>query len=120
MNKSKTETNHFDIVTSVNYQIDDLEYDSKKPTLKNFYNFAKSLVHYTNKNNKYVEYPTRWKSLNDQQKREILKRLNNEYGDNSMKWFNISRYIRNRFKLDNSEIERIKRINLGIYKSTRR
>jgi hypothetical protein len=58
---------------------------------KNVYNYAKSLVHYT-ENKQWLEYPKLWVSLTQPAKEEILKRLNVEY-KNPFDWFNISRYI---------------------------
>lgn len=64
----------------------------KDYTYKNIYNFAKSLTHYELKG-EYLEYNKYWKSLEDFEKKEILKRLNDKY-DNILSWFNIQGYIR--------------------------
>lgn len=64
----------------------------KDYTYKNIYNFSKSLTHYELKG-EYLEYNKYWKSLEDFEKKEILKRLNDKY-DNILSWFNIQGYIR--------------------------
>jgi hypothetical protein len=64
----------------------------RQVTLKNIYNFAKSLSKYQ-KGKEYISYPKHWKSLENKEKEEILKRLNGNYA-NSEDWFNIKRYIR--------------------------
>ena len=64
-------------------------------SLKNIYNFSKSLTHYiTNINgkNRYLPYPRQWNSLEKKDKDEILKRLNAD-GDVTS-WFNIGRYLK--------------------------
>jgi hypothetical protein len=66
-----------------------------KMTLKNIYNYSKSLCHYI-KQNKFVEYPKYWKSLTKNQKEEIIDRLNCK----TKKWFNISRYIKKTYLSD--------------------
>lgn len=58
-------------------------------TLKNIYNYSKSLTHYE-ENNKYIEYAKYWQSLNNDQKNIILNRLNNK----TTEWFNIKGYIK--------------------------
>lgn len=68
--------------------------DDEYYAIKNVYNYAKSLCHYTNSFGEYTEFPRFWKSLNDDQKQTILKRLNWD-GEASelMNWFNIMRYL---------------------------
>lgn len=86
------------LLTNDKKDVDDFTYffrgDSKIPiTYKNIYNFAKSMVnHVVIQNGKelFVRYPDNWKSLNPLQKKDVIRRLNNEY-DN---WFNIKGYIR--------------------------
>lgn len=103
-------------------------------TYKNIYNFAKNLLFYRKKINskdyenyendnsydsdfyaqnskhEYVRYPENWKSLNKQQKDNILQRLNKKYTH----WFDITGNIRRLFnkvswisKFDENEINRI-------------
>jgi hypothetical protein len=60
-------------------------------TLKNIYNFAKSLSRYK-KGKDFPVYPKHWKNLELEQKQEIIKRLNSTHTDSD--WFNIKRYIR--------------------------
>lgn len=60
-------------------------------TLKNIYNFAKSVSRYQ-KNKEYPAFPKNWKSLEENEKNEILSRLNGEKP--LLSWFNISRYIK--------------------------
>ena len=75
-------------------------------TLKNLYNFAKSLCHIS-QNSEYIELPRYYQSLNDNQKTIISKRLNprkNRTFDDLKKWFNISNNLRN-INVDPSDIE---------------
>jgi HrpA-like RNA helicase len=60
-------------------------------SFKNIYNFSKSLSR-IQKNNEYPAFPKNWKSLETDEKEEILSRLNQKKSLTS--WFNISRYIR--------------------------
>ena len=60
-------------------------------TLKNIYNFAKSLSRYK-KGKEYPVYAKHWKSLEPDEKTEILNRLNGK--NNFLDWFNVKRYIR--------------------------
>ena len=69
-------------------------------TVKNVYNYAKSLISYTDKNNKYVQYPKQWKSLPRYDKEIILKRLNWKDDANVTSWFNIMRYLTQRVELN--------------------
>lgn len=64
--------------------------DSASASIKNLYNFSKSLISYTNKG-KYLRYPNMWQSLNNSQKKVIIDRLNGKIP--VMEWFNIGRYI---------------------------
>jgi len=78
-------------VMLVDYNGDFADYRrDERVTLKNIYNFSKSLCHY-NLNNKYNRFPKLWKTLTSEQKKIIINRLN----DNDRKWFNISRYLKN-------------------------
>ena len=61
-------------------------------TLKNLYNFAKSLSH-IEINKKYIPFNRNWLSLNDKEKTIILNRLNNKIREITS-WFNIRRYIK--------------------------
>jgi hypothetical protein len=61
-------------------------------TLKNLYNFAKSLS-YVSINKKYIPLNRNWVSLNNSEKKLILDRLNNKIAD-PLAWFNIKGYIR--------------------------
>jgi len=60
-------------------------------TLKNIYNFAKSLSRY-NKGKDYPAFPKNWKSLEKSEKDEIISRLTGK--KTVTNWFNISRYIK--------------------------
>jgi hypothetical protein len=60
-------------------------------SIKNIYNFAKSLSRYQ-KGTEYLAFPKQWKSLEDDEKKIILSRLNGK--EKIMSWFNISRYIK--------------------------
>lgn len=84
-------------------------------TLKNIYNFAKSLSRYQ-KGKDYPAYPKHWKSLELNEKRIILDRLNGKIQND--KWFNIKRYIRyilKELKQDTSYVN-IDRYNFELYK----
>lgn len=71
-------------------------------TLKNLYNYSKSLTHYKGKKtvngvekDSYLEYPRYWRMLSKDDKKIILDRLNfNEEQNDVTEWFNISRYIK--------------------------
>lgn len=89
-------------------------------TLKNVYNFAKSLTHYTiskkgEKETIYLEYPKYWRSLSKRDKNEIRNRLcmrlrrtedgyNEEDTRRLMDWFNLSRYFLKQYE-DVRELE---------------
>ena len=64
----------------------------KQISLKNIYNYAKSLSRYQ-EGKEYLAFPKHWKQLEKSQKEEILSRLNGNFA-NSQNWFNIKRYIR--------------------------
>jgi hypothetical protein len=84
-------------------------------TLKNIYNFAKSLSRYQ-KEKDYPAYPKHWKSLEKNEKQVILDRLNSKILNGN--WFNIKRYIRyilKELKQDTSSIN-IDRYNTELYK----
>jgi len=58
-------------------------------SLKNIYNYAKSFTHYED-GNKYLEYPSHWQSLTNDEKQIILNRINNIHRD----WFDVKGYLR--------------------------
>lgn len=60
-------------------------------SLKNIYNFAKSLSRYQ-KDSAYPAYPKNWKSLEEDEKNEFLDKINGKKILSS--WFNISIYIK--------------------------
>jgi hypothetical protein len=71
-------------------------------TLKNIYNYAKSLIHYTksgskNKDSEYIELPRFWRSLNKSDKKMVLDRLqwniNDRKWEELKQWFNLSGYM---------------------------
>ena len=71
-------------------------------TPKNFYNFAKSFVHYTDKNENFLGYPRYWQSLTRENVAEIVDHrlfgpVVTDEADN--RWFNISSYIRKAYGL---------------------
>jgi hypothetical protein len=107
-------TNDFDSIRTIS------EYDQytlkfrttgEKITLKNIYNFSKSLVHYSHRD-KYIQFPNNWKSLSTNHRNEILRRLNNQY-DDCTDWFNIAKHIRRFYHVYNTD--RIKEINKNIF-----
>ncbi len=64
-------------------------------SIKNVYNFTKSLISYTdsnekNQNKNYKQFPKYWKSLNSEDKKIILDRLNSREVD----WFTIIKYLK--------------------------
>jgi hypothetical protein len=64
-----------------------------KVSLKNRYNFAKSLSHEEREGN-YYYYGNRWVGLTDLEKKTVLERINMHPTDSKlMSWFNISRYL---------------------------
>ncbi len=87
-------------------------------SIKNYYNFAKSLVSHV-KDKKYTQFNRNWKSLEESEKKIILERLNNTNKD-VMSWFNIGRYIQSLFDAGYASGKKnIKQINLDIYTSIR-
>lgn len=82
-------------------------------TYKNIYNFAKSLSHFV-RGKAYLEYPNYWRSLDDDQKKEILKRLNREYPDPT-EWFYMPRYIRFMRASIYASDQEVKNINTKIF-----
>ena len=99
-----------------------LESETKTITIKNIYNFAKSLSSYVkidaNGNKKYTQYNKNWCSLEADEKQVILDRLNDKIS-NSMEWFNIGRYIKSLldagFKFIDEKVTSIENINKNIY-----
>lgn len=95
---TKDKTNILDFPNPLQTQIILQKYTDKFPStnvkfisLKNIYNFAKSLSRYQ-KGTEYPAFSKNWKSLEVDEKNEILNRLN---GNNTlMTWFNISRYVK--------------------------
>lgn len=81
------------------------------PSVKNIYNFCKSLCHITI-NNEYRELPRYWKSLSKDKKWLIMERITNN--EIVMEWFNISNNIRNSY--GNNYGISTNRINEEIYK----
>ncbi len=73
------------------------EYNSQI-TIKNIYNFCKSLCH-INYNNKFTQLPRFWQSLTSEQKTIIENRFY-DMDQNIMDWFNISRNLK-QFNLTN-------------------
>jgi hypothetical protein len=76
-------------------------------THKNIYNFAKSLVH-KQVNGEFIELPTNWCMLEEEDKNEIIKKINDD--DNQNKWFNIPNYIKNTYNSRNKDISEINNI----------
>ena len=60
-------------------------------TLKNIYNFAKSLVHDFSGAHTRILFSRHWKSLTESERNIIYDRLNDV--DSYLNWFNIQRYI---------------------------
>lgn len=76
-------------------------------TIKNIYNFAKSLTH--SKSN-FKPYPRQWRALSNSEKSEVITKLNSDTPD----WFNISSYLR---KIRNIPNDEVNNKNREIYKS---
>jgi len=70
-------------------------------SLKNIYNYSKSITNYVNEKDEFTPYPKFWRSCDDEQKKTFLARLQtqinkntlNKSGKDLMKWFNISRVL---------------------------
>lgn len=80
-------------------------------TLKNIYNYAKSLSSYR-EGEDLKSYPKHWRGLTSRDKDIILSRLNFSTDENVMVWFNIGRYIK--YTYTNSS--NIEQINNNIHK----
>jgi len=85
------------------YTVDDKIVGTIQITLKNFYNFSKSLCHYTKKvNNKksvFLPYAKYWRSLNNTTKEQMKIRINwLEDIAEVTEWFNIVGYIKKTFE----------------------
>lgn len=80
-------------VDTIRNKINELKY-----TPKNVYNFAKSLTHYTVET-EFINYDSYWCMLNNENKIEIIKRLNDKFNSG---WFNIKRYIRNLYNISSN------------------
>lgn len=83
----------YSINTLTKQKIQILEAEKYDVTIKNIYNYAKSLCSYE-KDGKYIQYNKYWTSLENNEKKIILDRLNNKI-QNISSWFNINRYIQN-------------------------
>lgn len=78
---------------------------NKKYSEKNIYNFAKSLVHESD-NNKYIEYPKYWESLDDNLKKKVYDKLNYNNTDDT-NWFNLRRYYEYIIKIEKKDIAKV-------------
>jgi hypothetical protein len=95
-------------------------------SIKNIYNFAKSLSHHE-VNKKYIPFNRNWVSLTDNEKKIILNRLNDRIKD-PMEWFNMGGYISSLidagyilplYKKNLNRKEIIKEYNIKLYKEIR-
>ena len=111
---SKDEYDYFSFY-EIFYEQD--KYDSNiQITLKNIYNWCKSLIHH-NTNNKYKQLDSYWSMLDKQDKKIILDRLNTEENEKSFvrrgHWASINKKrltdIKNKFK-SNLKLEEINSI----------
>jgi len=80
-----------------------------KLMLKNIYNFAKSFSHMT-VNAHFIKLPEKWENMNNVEKAEIFRRLNDELYTN---WFNISRNLQRIYNVTPGEITQF---NLKLHK----
>lgn len=83
--------------------------DEIKLTLKNIYNYAKSISNrdITEDNiTKYSSFSKYWRGLIKSDKGEILRRLNSPKDTNIIDWFNIGRYIKYTYGKD-ADVEKI-------------
>lgn len=84
-------------------------------TFKNLYNFAKSLVHVTVRDEnkqRYIPLPKHWIHLTNENKKVILSRINGE----DQGWFNIMRYIKYTYgETGNMALQRNKNIMNAMY-----
>lgn len=72
-------------------------------TLKNIYNYAKSLQHYNKDNNKWTPYAFLWQELILKDKININNRINNTSDANELDWFNINKYVTRFYTSDKKE-----------------
>lgn len=92
-------------------------------TLKNIYNYAKSVTHIpsvpksVNEKSKYMAFPKYWRSTTLNQKRIILDRLNNKIQVDS--WFNIKLYIRTILIYEDTDNINVNNINNEIHTMAR-
>ncbi|CAH6421425.1 DEAD/DEAH box RNA helicase [uncultured virus] len=86
--------------TNGEYQIKDniseISFYQENITIKNIYNFAKSLTHNFKDETmrKGQEYAKYWKMLNYEDRKIILSRLNSNSENQVLSWFNLGRYIK--------------------------
>jgi len=90
-----------------------------KYSLKNLYNYAKSLSHIFNGDKKKI-LNKNWISLTNSEKKLILDRLNDKIS-NFMDWFNIGRYIKSLFEAGYVQEKKITVVELNreIYRGIR-
>lgn len=75
---------------------------SIKLTPKNIYNFSKSMCHHSRQ---FVKLPNKWVSFNNDMKRTIIDRINNNVDQKN--WFNIQKNLRKLYNVSPNGIERI-------------
>lgn len=73
-------------------------------TPKNIYNYCKSMVHYTTRQNEFIQIPRHWYSLKPKLIEMVLIRMLNIDSSEKNNWFNIKNYIR-KFYTDADESE---------------
>lgn len=84
-------------------------------TFKNIYNLSKSFVHRM-KNNKFTPLPKYWISLTQEDKEDIIKKINTDY-EYGQEWFNISSYIKKTYLYNINIKEKNKQIYEAVYLS---
>ncbi len=96
-NEYEYETDKSKMFVNLNYYV----------TPKNVYNYAKSLISYSDPiTKKYIQYPKYWKSLNDDDKKVIISRINHNNDNTITDWFNINRYLTGTVKLSSDNAKR--------------
>lgn len=73
-------------------------------TVKNFYNYFKSMVHTGNGKN-FVRLPKRWKSLDNVHKLEFIDKLKLAEHEDAPTWFSVKKYIKTYIYEPNSAIK---------------
>lgn len=91
-------------------------------SLKNIYNFAESITHYTN-DKKYIQLSNLWQSMPLKLQEIFYNRINDQYKDYKiLDWFKITKNLTNLNLIDdeNEITDNVKQINIKIYYEIRK